>query len=100
MKLTLDTVKIILKNRLPALRDEFGVSKIGIFGSIARDDATGKSDIDILVEFSQTPGFFKFMALENFLTRVLKRKVDLVTKIALQSAIKNEVLRSTMCMIN
>ena len=48
------------------------------YGSVARGDITPKSDIDIMVEFSDSVGFFKFIKLERFLSKILKRKVDFI----------------------
>jgi len=48
------------------------------------------------VEFSETPDLFEFIELENFLRKLLKIKVDLVTKEALKPLIKKEILRETI----
>jgi len=48
---------------------EYSVKTIGVFGSVARNEQTGTSDIDLLVEFSKPVGFVTFMRLENFLSR-------------------------------
>jgi hypothetical protein len=50
-----------------------------VFGSVARDEQTGQSDIDLLVEFSKPGDFVTFMRLENFLSERLGKQVDLVT---------------------
>jgi predicted nucleotidyltransferase len=50
------------------------------------------SDIDLLVEFDQVPGFFQFVELEDLLSRVLRRKVDLVLRQALRPRIGQRVL--------
>lgn len=83
----------ILNQQLYSLKREYGVRKMGIFGSFARGDQKRNSDIDILVEFSKPIGLFKFINLENHLTKTLNRKVDLVTRNALKRAIKNDVLK-------
>jgi predicted nucleotidyltransferase len=72
------------------------VKAIGVFGSVARSEQKKYSDLDVIVEFSEPVGFFKFIELEYFLSRVLKRKVDLVTKNALKPAIKQNVLKQTV----
>ncbi|MEQ8173960.1 MAG: nucleotidyltransferase domain-containing protein [Syntrophomonadaceae bacterium] len=48
----------LIRKHLPELRYTCKVSRVGIFGSFARDDATESSDVDILVEFSQNVGLF------------------------------------------
>ncbi|WP_062262512.1 nucleotidyltransferase family protein [Methanoculleus bourgensis] len=69
----------------------FSVSRIGIFGSVARGEQTEASDIDILVEFSRPIGFFTFLELEEFLSRNLGASVDLVTPDALKPVIRERV---------
>lgn len=61
------------------LANRFGVSAIGLFGSVTRDDFTDKSDIDILVDFSRPIGM-EFFTLADFLEFRLNRKVDLITR--------------------
>jgi uncharacterized protein len=71
---------------------EFSVKNIGVFGSVARDEQTDQSYIDLLVEFSRPVGFITFMRLENFLSERLGKKVDLVTPDALKPVIRDDVL--------
>jgi uncharacterized protein len=82
----------ILKNHKEELRRKYHISKIGIFGSYARGEETAESDIDILVEYEKSPGFFEFLDLEESLEKILNKKIDLVTKPALKEIIKNEIL--------
>ena len=63
-----------------------------MFGSVARDEQTGTSDIDLLVEFSKPVGFVTFMRLENFLSEKLGKQVDLVTSDSLKPVIRQDVL--------
>ena len=56
------------------------VSKVSVFGSMARGEATDKSDIDLLVEFSKRKSLLTFVALERQLSTALDRKVDLLTE--------------------
>ena len=82
----------------PLLSKRYGVETIGVFGSYTRGEQTKKSDIDILVTFSENTqmGFFKFLELEELLTKKLGVKVDLVSKDALKPYIKERVLRETV----
>jgi len=59
--------------------DSFGVKSLAIFGSVARNEATPKSDIDILVEFHGRATFKQYMRLKFFLEELLGCSVDLVT---------------------
>lgn len=63
---------------------KFGVKKLGIFGSAARDDMRNGSDVDILVEFQDAATFDKYMDLKAYLEALLGTSVDLVTEEALK----------------
>lgn len=78
------------------LEDKFFVKEIGLFGSVARGEQTHKSDIDILVDFKNPIGIFDFIRLEDYLSKLLNSKVDLVTKTGLKSLIKDEILSQTI----
>lgn len=89
-----DDILTILHDHAAELAREFGVSKIGIFGSAARDEMGPESDVDVLVDFypDRVPGLFKFVALERHLAELLGREVDLATLEALKPAIKPGVM--------
>ena len=59
------------------LFEKYGVTRIGIFGSVARDDASQQSDVDIVYEMSR-PNLFTVVHLKEELENVLHRPVDLV----------------------
>ena len=86
----------ILKREMPKLKKHFKVIKIGMFGSYVRGEQTEKSDADILVEFSDPIGFFKFIELEDYLSEILGVKVDLVTTDALKPLIKPYIMEETI----
>ena len=90
---SVDEIKSILLQNREELRRKYKVKEIGIFGSYVRGEQQSLSDIDILVEFGEPIGFFKFMDLEDFLRRLLGVKVDLVTKKALKPNIGKHILR-------
>jgi hypothetical protein len=85
-----------LNTELPILKSKYNVNKIGVFGSFARGDYKKGSDIDILVEFKEPIGFFEFIQLENYLSKKLRKKVDLITKRALKTIIKNDILKEVI----
>jgi hypothetical protein len=60
--------------------DNFGVKSLSIFGSVARDEAVDRSDIDVLVEFDGPATFDKYIELKDLLEDILGRPVDLVTR--------------------
>ena len=57
--------------------DQFGITRIGVFGSVARQENTDDSDIDIVVEISK-PSLSLMYQLRQSLTNLLGRTVDLV----------------------
>lgn len=67
-----------IKKEMPYLRERFGVERLALFGSVARDEADESSDIDIAVTLSQPLGF-AFFHLSDYLESKLNRKVDLIT---------------------
>jgi predicted nucleotidyltransferase len=75
----LEYIKADLLSVKDELSNRFGVSVIGLFGSVTRDDFTETSDIDILVDFSRPIGM-DFFTLADYLESRLKRKVDLITR--------------------
>ena len=72
------------------------IIKLSVFGSFLRDDFGQDSDIDILVEFvpDHVPGLIRLAAMENELSSVLGRKVDIRTAEDLSRYFRNEVLES------
>src|SRR5688572_16953645 len=70
-----------------------GVRALAIFGSTARNEASSKSDVDILIDFDSKKGLFVFVGIKNYLEEILKCDVDLVTKNALHPALKKKILR-------
>ena len=84
-------IESILKTHKDVLSARFHVKNIGVFGSIARGEETGKSDVDILVEFSEPVGW-EFIDLKEYLEEILGRPVDLVTKNALKRQLKDKIL--------
>lgn len=69
-----------------------GVRALAVFGSIARNEGTTKSDVDILIEFDPKKGLFFFVELKKYLEELLDCEVDLVTKSALHPALKKRIL--------
>ena len=80
-----------LREIKPYLTEKYHVSRIGYFGSFSTNKQTEESDVDILVEFSQTPGW-EFFSLEEYLEDTFGRKVDLVTKDALKTQLSEQIL--------
>jgi len=63
---------------LPFLRREFGVRRLGLFGSCARGTQTGTSDVDIVAEFERPIGL-RFVEFSQHIEQVLGRRADILT---------------------
>jgi hypothetical protein len=90
---TAQTLLTQLSSQREALQ-KFGVSRIGVFGSMARGDSTEKSDVDLLVEFDPAKKTYRnYVGTATFIEELLGRSVDLVTPQALSPYIKPHVLK-------
>jgi uncharacterized protein len=89
---TLEEIKQWLMQHESMLQERYKVRELGIFGSYIRQEQTETSDVDVLVEFSETPSLLKFVNLENYLSDNLGVKVDLVHKSGLKPRIGERIL--------
>lgn len=89
---TFSDIEKTLRENLSDLKANYGLKEIGIFGSFAREEHGENSDVDILVEISGPMGFVGFQRLENHLSSLLGRRVDLVTRGALKPRIGQRIL--------
>ncbi len=71
-----DAALKVLREHKQELGERYGVTRLGIFGSVARDEATGESDVDVVVEMA--PDLFGRVSLKEELAAILGAKVDLV----------------------
>lgn len=87
-----DLVVQILKENNAELVKQFGVKTLLLFGSVARNEATTASDVDLLVEFSRPVGYFGLFALQDYLESLLGCSVDLGTPDSLKPYVKERVM--------
>jgi uncharacterized protein len=92
MKTKIDQIIMKLRENKPVLEEKYNVKTLGVFGSYVRGEQKEGSDLDILVEFQEPVGLFKFMELEEFLGKNTGVKVDLVSKKALKPRIGKYIL--------
>lgn len=85
-----------LNENMPTLREKYKVKTLGIFGSYIRGEQKKSSDLDILVEFQEPVGLFKFMELEEFLEKNTGVKIDLVSRKALKPRIGKHILEEVI----
>lgn len=85
-----------LRHQLPILRAKYHVRYLGVFGSYVLGNPRKTSDLDVLVDFSETPGLFEFIQLESDLSALLGIKVDLVMKSTLKPLIGQHILNEVV----
>ena len=87
-----DVVLQTLKQKNAELTKQFGVKSLQLFGSVARNEATSTSDVDLLVEFNRPVGYFGLFALQDYLEKLLGCPVDLGTPDSLKPRIRERVM--------
>jgi hypothetical protein len=86
-----------LQAALPALRQQYGLSDVWLFGSVVRGEASPDSDLDVLVTFdNQHLSLLEFIQLEQELSDLLQVKVDLIERDTLKPTIGKEILREAI----
>lgn len=89
-----DHVLSQLGTRSPEIAERFGIIRLAIFGSIARDEFSDGSDLDVLIEFQDGQATLEnYMELKFFLEDLFGCKVDLVTETALRKEFRPYVER-------
>jgi uncharacterized protein len=77
-----EVLRVLRDHREDLIR--LGAKSLALFGSTARDEAGAESDVDLLVQFTDEPGFDGYMSLKFYLEDLLGRRVDLVMDEALK----------------
>lgn len=91
-----EKVILALNAKYPAMKRLFGITKVGIFGSVARGDEQAHSDIDIEVEFDdKSDNFRNFVGLSYYLEALLDRRVDLITTRVLSQYLRPDASAAT-----
>jgi predicted nucleotidyltransferase len=90
---------LLLDAARPILRDlatERGYSRLAVFGSLARRQASARSDIDLLVEVPAGTSTFEFLRFQRLLEAVLGRSVDLVSYGGLTPGLDDDIRREAV----
>lgn len=83
-----------LKRQMPQMREllgRFGATNLAVFGSVARDQASPDSDVDLLVDLPDGTSLFDRAELKSALEELLLTRVDLIRRRNLKPAIKASV---------
>jgi len=91
-----EDLRRILQTHKKELNRRYGVTEIGIFGSFVKNEQNDTSDVDILVEFDKAIDLLTFVNLKNYLSDLLKVKVDLVMKKALKPKLGRRILQEVV----
>lgn len=75
----------------PEIAKEYHISFLALFGSFARGEQGVASDVDLLVDFSDTPDLLRFIELEEKIKAVLGRNVDLVPRRKLRAELSQQI---------
>jgi len=92
----LEEIKTTFRIHKKELKNKYKVKQIGIFGSFARREQKRNSDVDVLVEFYETPDIFLLIDLEDYLKKLTGLKVDLVRKSLIRDELKEDIEKETI----
>lgn len=82
-----EALQLLSQHRAEITR-EFGISRLALFGSTARNEANESSDVDVLVSFEGGATLRRYMALNRYLETLFNRRVDLVTDKSLRQELR------------
>ena len=86
----------LLSEHKPVLTERFGVTRLALFGSVARDTASAGSDVDLLVDFDGPATSSRYFGVQFYLEDLLGCPVDLVTVKALRPRLRPFVERDAV----
>ena len=89
---SIEEIRSLISEHKNELNENFHVSNFLLFGSYAKNEQTENSDIDLLVNFQKPIDMFKFMDLQEYLSELFGKKVDLGTPNSLKPYIKSIIL--------
>lgn len=89
---TKEEIISVLKEKRSDLIQKYHITRIGIFGSVMRDEAGPGSDIDILVDFSDDASLLDHSGLKIYLERVFGESVDVVPERAIREELRIPIL--------
>ena len=94
--MTKDEALDLLRAHKATLSERFGVTALALFGSVARNEASAGSDVDILVHFSGPTTSKDYFGTQFYLEDLIGRPVDLATDKAVRPELRPYVEREAM----
>jgi uncharacterized protein len=97
-RLTSTDILHFIKNNKDYLFDKYGLVKIGIFGSFAREEQKSDSDIDLIIELKKdTQNIYEIKTeLKNYFSSHFNRKIDIAREKYIKPRIKSEILKEAI----
>ena len=80
-----------LTPKLQVIAERYGASNIAVFGSVARDEATEASDVDLLVDLPPGTSLFEHSEFKQDLESLLQHNVDLIRRRNLRPGVRDRV---------
>ncbi len=81
------------RQKILSIAQEKGIKNVRVFGSMARNEANEKSDLDLLVELEEGQSGFALGGFLYAVSQLVQRKVDVVTEKSLHPAIHDNIMR-------
>ena len=92
MKLEREDILARLRDGLPALKRQFPLHGLTLFGSVARGEGFAESDIDVIADVEPSIGL-DFVTLADKLEELTGRKIDLVSRGAIKPLLWKQIER-------
>jgi predicted nucleotidyltransferase len=81
-----------LKELEPVLREQYGITRLRVFGSVARGEAEPGSDVDLIADFEPVPSLFQWMDYRQAMKDEIGAPVDLLTERSIDHYLKKQIL--------
>lgn len=93
---SIEEIRNLINENKITLTEKYYVSGFLLFGSYAKNEQTEDSDIDLLVSFNKPVDMFQFIDLQEYLTNIFGKKIDLGTLNSLKPFIKPIILKEAI----
>jgi predicted nucleotidyltransferase len=96
MGLDKEKIRKIINEHRKELEEKYKIKSIALFGSYIRNEQTENSDVDLLVEYTETVGLLNIAATENYLSDILGVKADIVPKKSVRKELKDVIFNEAV----
>lgn len=98
MSRTLEEIRDTIGAHRDELRRVYKIGQIALFGSYARGQQRRGSDMDLLADFTGPVSFIDLVGAEQYLSKILKTKVDLIPRSELRSELRAGILNDSIAL--